>query len=408
MQFNTNQFAVALLCSTFLLTGCLKNENGNQEPPSRENPEDPDENPGIENPEDSSPEDESPVDENPDEPEPQNPEPDGPVNGEIAKPYAEGIQVFKILDSSASETGIVRESRDLNGGSLTYNREKKTSSGGAWEKDSDGDWRILSDGISAIFLEVGPDSYSLNTAEYTLSINNTPYEAKLTHSYYDASGHPIKSFAETIVSATNLAGSLRESVTFDGSAYIYKERKSLSSGFMAYYEGPSDPSGTSCLDASGLQINETISTSGNCNIVSDSSGNAYGTLDSMISKDKASAPIVKPNTIFETELKIVADDNNFTTGELIEAGTGATMGRFSKQTFQDGTEYIRISGLNTSDFDFYNTDHIAWNDIESYNFVVDDQRIRMAVQIMDNTILKKNNFLINESGINQIDEAYIW
>lgn len=407
MKFDSNRLAVAVLCSTLLLSGCLKNENGDAVPPTSETPGD---NPETDpNPDDGSGDpDNGAPDEGGDPIGPDDPDPEGPIDGEQATPYAEGIAVYRVMDSSGVNTDLIREFREINGNTLTYNLQEKESSSAPWaSSDPESPWMLLSENSSsASFIEMKPEQYTLDTAAYTLAVDATPYSAILSHSYYDATGQGIKDFVAVNVEAPNLANSLDPSPTFDGGAQVFRETISLQAPIVAYYPGPS--SGASCLDYSGAVLPETITASQNCNLLIDQSGNAYSSFGDMIGADISTAPIVAPNTLFETELKFVADDDDLAFGSIITAGNSTEVGRFAREAFLDGTVYYQLSGTNLGSLNFYDEEDVPWDSIQSYYLLLDGQRIRVGVKVAANAVIKKDNYLINQDGMSQVESAFSW
>lgn len=388
LTFNYQKAAIALICSSFLLTGCLDSKNN-------------DDSPSTEDPVTEEPTTEEPTTEEPTDP--------GVQDGELAQPYAEGIKVYEILESTGANS-IVREDREVSGATVNHIKEEKTTVDGTWAASaSEKPWMILSESAtSTSFKAVSPESYDLDTSMYQISINNTDFLANIEHRYYAPGDQTIKDFITVNVQAPTLASSINDTDTFDGSVIIYEELYETQQPFTAYFPGPSNEDGTSCLDISGSNTSESISTSGNCNIITDGAGSGYTDLANMVGTDAASAPIVEPNSVLEIQLKLVSSDGTIESGQVLNASDDSVIGDFYKNTFEDGKEYITLDNIDTSSASFYNIDHIDWSSTNGYHFVRDNQRIRMVVDVPFNIKTKNKGHLLNENGINQIDGAYTW
>lgn len=400
MKSDFTKIGIALLCSSFLLTGCLKNENPDATPPSEEIPgETPDdlENPGTDGPGTGDPET------------PQTPEDSTPVDGEPAFPYSEGVGVNQILESKSGGANLLRSIRLISGNTITFEEQEKLSQGGAWSASSDElPWYFLSETpSSSSFFEMKPEAYSLDTSNYTISVNNTDFEAAIDHKYYDAQGQGIQDFATANLEFTNLSALLDSQATFDGSAYVYIEDLILNDDITMYYEGAND--GTNCLDPQGNPLNESIATSGNCNIVADVNGDAHALIDDMIDTTEVAAPIVYPNSIVNTQIKLIADDGTFTAGNVYGVDAAGNIGRFTKETLADGvTEVLQVEIYNTDSYNWYDESTVEWANIKDLYFVRDNQRIRMAVKIPVGTGLKVKSYLLNHPAFQQLEDAVNW
>lgn len=405
MSLDPRKFGIILISSTILLSGCLQNQNGEATPPERD--------PGIEEPGDSG--GETPV-EDPVTEDPVTEDPgagDTPSDGEVSMPLANGTKLFGLKDSDVGSPNVIRVARNINGSSITYDVEKQTSSGGSWASYTDYlPFYILGDnGTGQSFIQMKPENYQLDTSSYSLSLDAITTTFNISHTSYNASGQTIQDFVDTNMGLSTLGQFLSPTVEFDSSAYIYKEVLTNPEDIVVYF--PGNYAGDNCkLANSDTSLSETLTETSNCNLVVDGSLNPVTTTADATNADLAAAPSLRLSALIDEAFKLKSHGISQTddSGDVHLASDpdpDNNIGYYQTVTNSNGS-YFEVVFNNLADQTFFVEEDLPWSGITKLVMVEDAGFVRIGAVIPATSKWDANQYLLNDSALNQLLNSITW
>lgn len=422
MDLNVPKFGVILLSSSIFLTGCLQNQNGDASPPERDDPvEEPENNP--DNPDDSDlpgtddPDSQDPGLEDPDNGDPgledpgsEDPGGDTPISdGDSATPYANGTQLYGLLDAESGKPNIIREARNISGNAISYDVSQRTAEGGTWAAyDGALPSYILGDtGSNLDFIEMLTGSYDLDTNLYALLFANTQSVAfNIEHFFYDAAGQAVGDFVNVNIGLPTLFQFISPDVNFDASAFIYQEVLTNPSDLVVYYPGNND--GSNCRLANGNAISISINNTGNCNVIVDGSLNAVTSLSDATATDFGSAKTLRMSALLEDGIKLVARDAS---GGNIHAASDADSENnigFYQVVDDLAVTYLELSINDIANQDYFIGEDLPWSGVTKLIIAEDNGYLRIGGLIPAQSTFESDTYLLNDAALDQLSESVNW
>lgn len=380
MKFQKTKLSLLVFALAFggALSGCTSDKNSDPEVPDTEDP--------VTNP------DPDPT------PDPE-PEPD-PVSN---MPLSEGAVLFQLheLDDAPATPRMVRSTRELNGSTISLQKEDTAVDDGTWTDvanpvltsriySSTTDGFVEANGVTFAFEGDGQN--------YVYRFQNTDVRLDVDHFTFNATSQNVRDTVSLVFGLPKLGSIMQETPQFDGSEQIYLETLEFIDPGIIYSAGKDD--GTNCLLWDDTVTSETPATTENCNFVVSNDGDTGLTVadfTTLVDEDPVTAPLLKGSVFMTENFRLIADAGSTTAGDVIPGSTTDIIGAWSMVTL-GSRDAILVQLADTETTSGY-VNPTEWSDPSAFYLLQDSSKLRIAPVFEAETTLKTSNWLMGADGI---------